>query len=223
MISSGMRTLLIGDIHGHLVALEALLDAVGPTSSDRMIFLGDYVNGGPESAGVIERLIGLQRAFGAVCLRGNHDDAFDRALKSPDGAIGFLAMGGVSAVQSYGGKSLTGVPREHAEFLEGLPLSWHDSGLICVHGRIGREDRAEAPDRGLALWGRVGDAEAHESGRLVVCGHTRQRSGVPWDGGHTVCIDTGVKGGGWLTCLEAGAWGYVQADERGRTRRGSLR
>jgi hypothetical protein len=135
------------------------VDALGPTGSDRLIFLGDYVNGGLDSAGVIDRLIGLRRTIGAVCLRGNHDDAFERALRSPGGAIGFLAMGGVSTLQSYEEESLAKVPREHAEFLAGLPLSWHDAGLICVHGRIGREDRPEAPDRGLALWGRVQDAE----------------------------------------------------------------
>ena len=72
-------------------------------------------------------------------------------------------------------------------------------------------------------WRRFPNAKAHKSGRLVVCGHTIQRGGVPVDKGHTICIDTAACRGGWLTCLDAKSRRYWQANEKGKTRQGVLK
>src|SRR5438128_6850305 len=67
------RTLAIGDIHGCLTALDTLLGFVRPTPEDRLIFLGDYIDRGPDSKGVLNRLIELKRIRRFICLRGNHE------------------------------------------------------------------------------------------------------------------------------------------------------
>ena len=187
------------------------------------MFLGDYVNGGPDSAGVIDRLIALRRDLDAVCLRGNHDDLFAHALASEQGEAAFLGFGGDDTLRSYPQAAASAVPPSHRKFLAELALAWSDERVICVHGRIDPTADPAAPEHAQALWGGVEGAEPHVSGRTVVCGHTRQRSGLPLDRGHTICIDTGIKGGGWLTMLETGAWTYLQADASGRVRNGVLR
>ncbi len=68
-----MRLLTIGDIHGHTIALNALLDELSPSSSDDLVFLGDYVDKGPDVAGTLELLSKLSREHDWIFLRGNHD------------------------------------------------------------------------------------------------------------------------------------------------------
>ncbi|MBU3727758.1 MAG: serine/threonine protein phosphatase [Phycisphaerales bacterium] len=217
------RTLIVGDIHGHVRALDALLHAASPGLGDRLVFLGDYVNGGPSSAQVLDRLIRLQRAHGAVCLRGNHDDLFERVLDSPSGMDAFMALGGAVTLASYDGPHARTVPKSHRAFLGGLPLAWHDERVICIHGQIDPHADPGDPDHVKALWGSVVHAESHASGRTVICGHVSQRSGVPLDLGHTVCIDTAIRHGGWLTMLDAVGWTYIKANAQGDVRTGRLR
>ena len=217
------RTLIVGDVHGHLRALEALLAAVRPMPPDRLVFLGDYVNGGPDSAEVLERLIALQQTHGAICLRGNHDDVFDAAMRSEENVSGFVMLGGQTTLASYPGGSAAGVPAAHREFLKALPLSWHDERVICVHAGIEPHEPPESPAHVQALWGHIDFARPHGSGRTVLCGHASQDSGVPLDLGHTICIDTDIKGGGWLTALDARTWTYTQSDKHGCIRTGALR
>ena len=68
-----MRLLAIGDIHGCLTALNKLLHIMQPQPDDQLVALGDYVDRGPDSRGVIERVRALRRTHPLVCLRGNHD------------------------------------------------------------------------------------------------------------------------------------------------------
>jgi serine/threonine protein phosphatase 1 len=222
-VGRSSRPLVVGDIHGHLRALDALLRAARLGPGDQLVFLGDYVNGGPHSAQVIDRLITLQRSHGAVCLCGNHDDLFARVLESKSGMEAFVALGGAVTLASYGGPKSLKVPKSHLRFLNGLPLAWHDEKVICIHGQIDPHADPGDPDHMKALWGSVVHAEPHESGRTVICGHVSQRSGVPLDKGHTVCIDTAIRHGGWLTMLDAVGWTYLQANAQGDVRTGRLR
>ena len=91
------RTLAIGDIHGCLTALDTLLGFVQPTPSDQLIFLGDYVDRGPDSKGVLDRLIELQRTGRVVCLRGNHEIMMLGAREGRDDFRFWLAFGGMEA------------------------------------------------------------------------------------------------------------------------------
>ena len=104
MIPKPTRTIAIGDIHGCSAALRAILDAIRPMPDDLIVTLGDYVDRGPDSRGVLERLIELAGECRLVPILGNHDDMLIQAL---DGlhATTFLAMGGTATLASYGGSA----------------------------------------------------------------------------------------------------------------------
>src|SRR5690242_9022499 len=119
------RLLAIGDIHGCSAAFDALLEAVTPRPDDELITLGDYVDRGPDSRGVLERLIKLHRTGRLVALRGNHDWMMLRAFEDPFADTGWMAVGGREALASYGG-SLDNVPAEHRTFLADALLDWYE-------------------------------------------------------------------------------------------------
>src|SRR5947209_8352154 len=96
-----MRTLAVGDIHGCLRALDALLAAVRLQPDDRLITLGDYTDRGPDSHGVIERLLELGDRCRLVCLRGNHDQMMLDARHDPMVLREWLQFGGRQTLQSY--------------------------------------------------------------------------------------------------------------------------
>jgi serine/threonine protein phosphatase 1 len=96
------RTIAIGDIHGCSRALEALLAAIGPRPEDVIVTLGDYVNRGPDSRGVLDRLIALEGQCTLVPILGNHDQTFLAALKGDRRSIvNLLGMGGKVTLASY--------------------------------------------------------------------------------------------------------------------------
>ena len=216
-----MRLLAIGDIHGCLGALDALLAEVNPGVEDVVVTLGDYVDRGPDSKGVIERLLELQLRTMLVPLLGNHDRMFLEVLGGCfDRYAAWLSVGGVETLESYGGSSQ--VPESHERFLrEGCRLFYEPEGaeVFFVHG-------SAAPDVPLArqteewlLWRRVHEAKGwHLSGRRMICGHTAQRSGHPLVLPHAVCIDTFVFGGGWLSCLDVQRGRVAQANQEGQVR-----
>ena len=70
----------------------------------------------------------------------------------------------------------------------------------------------------MLRWESFGLPAPHESGRVMVCGHTSQKSGRSRNVGHAICIDTYAHGGGWLTCLDTGSGRVWQANERGAQR-----
>src|SRR5215472_203348 len=94
-----MRLLAIGDIHGCLHALTALLDLVAPQADDLLIALGDYVDRGPDSRGVLDHLIALHDAGRLIALRGNHDVMMLQARDGHD--LGWLEVGGETTLRSY--------------------------------------------------------------------------------------------------------------------------
>src|SRR6476646_6510 len=95
------RMLAIGDVHGCLTALDTLLGFVQPTPDDQLVFLGDYVDRGPDSKGVLNRLIELQRTGSAVFLRGNHEIMMLGARNGRDDFRFWFACGGAEALESY--------------------------------------------------------------------------------------------------------------------------
>src|SRR5262245_19261404 len=101
-----MRTLAIGDIHGHLVALEALLAAVQPQPTDQFIFLGDYVDKGPNVRGVLDRLLAFGTSHRAIFLRGNHDHMMIEARRDPVQIAVWHCLGGEAPLASYSSANL---------------------------------------------------------------------------------------------------------------------
>ncbi len=223
-----MRTLALGDVHGCLTALDALLALVAPAPEDRLIALGDYVDRGPDSRGVLERLIALYDQGRLVPLRGNHDEMMVDALLGQERGL-WLAVGGVETLHSYGiapYEIIDGehVPARHRQFLEKDCRDWYETDThIYVHATVLPDVPLPEQDGFVLRWQKLREPIAHCSGKTLVCGHTRQRNGVPLDMGTTICIDTSVYDSeGWLTCLHVESGNYWQANQRGQTRTGKL-
>jgi serine/threonine protein phosphatase 1 len=220
-----MRTLAIGDVHGCSGALRALLDAVKPTPDDLIVTLGDYVDRGPDSYGVIDQLLQLRRTHRLAALRGNHEEMMLLARQDEDKLNSWLECGGKKTLASYSplgdaGK-LVDVPDEHWDFLETVCTDWHETAThIFVHANVCPTLRMDEQLTLMLRWGVLdrSRSEPHYSGKVMVCGHTQQRSGLPLNLGHAVCIDTWAYGDGWLTCLDVRSGRVWQANRAERVR-----
>ena len=217
-----MRVLAVGDIHGCATALDALLEVVGVQLGDTWVTLGDYVDRGPDSRGVIERLIALDARddVSLVPILGNHEQMMREARDDPrsDWPEGY----GKHTLASYGG--LAAVPDAHWAFLDRCVDSYETERCAFVHANAYPDCALADTPIYMLRWEFLDPDRATplQSSKTLVCGHTRQTSGRPLDLGHTVCIDTNACGGGWLTCLEPDSGRIWQANQRGETRTGWL-
>jgi serine/threonine protein phosphatase 1 len=226
-----MRLLAIGDIHGCLTALDTLLDFVAPQPDDRIVALGDYVDRGPDSRGVLERLLVLYAGGQLVPLRGNHD-VMMLAIRRTGVDPLWLGYGGDATLRSYGitdleqialQELLAKIPQRHWKFLEEDCLPYYQTEQhIFVHANLCPDLPLEEQPDYLLYWEKLVQPCVHISGKTMICGHTRQKSGVPLDLGASICIDTNVYDGGWLTCLDVLSGRIWQANEQGETRTGEL-
>ncbi|MBY0230428.1 MAG: serine/threonine protein phosphatase [Gemmataceae bacterium] len=222
-----MRTLAIGDIHGCLVALETLLAAVALEADDTVVALGDFVDRGPDSRGVIDRLIGLHDAGQLVAILGNHDEMMLAALQGGK-SRGWLWFGGEETLASYGhGPTETvfdRVPTAHVDFLWKACRPYYETEThLFAHAGVQPDVPMPQQSEDVLRWLKLTGPIRHASGKTLIVGHTKQRSGVPLVLDGVVCIDTGAyEEDGWLTCLDVDSGKYWQANERGETREGSI-
>jgi serine/threonine protein phosphatase 1 len=218
------RTIAIGDIHGCATALRALLAAVAPRRQDTVVTLGDCIDCGPDSKGVVRVLLGLLGRCTLVPLKGDHEERFLEALGCRDDLRCWLGLGGEQTLRSYGITHPRRVPRSHCSFLNSFKDHHETETHLFVHASY----QANLPLHGqppAVLLRRSLDADwpgPHASGKVAVVGHTPQKGGDILDLGHLVCIDTDCRGGGWLTALDVGSGHYWQANERGEVRQGRL-
>ena len=222
-----MRTLAVGDIHGCRNALVALIEAVNPTTEDRLVFLGDYVDRGPDSKGVIDWILANRDARETVTLRGNHEIMMMDSRGSYYDLTLWLPSGGLATFESYGIESdrrwTDRVPEQHWTFMEQTTPWFETDSHIYVHAGLDPErDLADQTAESL-YWLKLDAMRGrHKSGKTIVCGHTRQVSGEVLNLGHAICIDTAACSGEWLTCIDAESGDYWQANEEGLTRSGKL-
>lgn len=227
-MSMSSRILAIGDVHGCAYALEALLQSVKPSRDELLVFLGDYVDRGLDSAGVLNRVVRLAGTHRVVALRGNHEQMMMDAREGGGNLALWLACGGEATLTSYcpfdDHGTIADVPDEHWDFLDRRCVDWHeaDSHFFVHGGAVPHLPLAKQPTLVLR-WQSFTDVKPHASGKVMVCGHTSQKDGVPKSLGHAVCIDTHAYAeDGWLTCLDVTSGEYWQANERGETRAGRL-
>lgn len=206
------RTFVIGDIHGCVDEVERLLDFLAPTAADTFVFLGDYVDRGPSSRGVIDRLLQLQReGTRCVFLKGNHEDMFLAFLgyegRYPDA---FLINGGEATLRSYGLEGCTGpavarhLPPEHLQFLQSLQLYHPEGEFLCVHGGLSPVRRLDEQVSEDLLWIREEFiASRHPFPFTVLFGHTPSRE-VFIDLPYKIGLDTGLVYWNKLSCFELG-------------------
>ena len=218
-----MRHLAIGDIHGCIKALLTLAAFVPFKPDDIIVTLGDYVNRGPDSCAVLDWLIAHEQKGNLIALRGNHELIMLQARESAEAFKQWQDVGGDATLASYSpfGDSgrLVDIPDSHWKFLEKGTRSWFETEThFFVHANVYPEcPLADQPDF-MLFWEGFDDPPPHESGKIMVCGHTSQKSGKPKNIGHAVCIDTWACGRGWLTCLDVASGKYWQANQLGETR-----
>jgi serine/threonine protein phosphatase 1 len=203
----GLRVYAIGDVHGRddlLARLHAAIAAdwaAAPAARAAVVHLGDYVDRGPDSPGVLRRIAGPSPIPGAesVMLRGNHEAMMLAALApgaSPNAQVHWQFNGGRATLAAYRGP----VPDRDLELLRGLALSWRAGDYLFVHAGIDPRKPLEAQAEDDLIWIREpflswpGPLEA-----VVVHGHTPEPEPVVRP--HRIGIDTGAVGGGALTCL----------------------
>jgi serine/threonine protein phosphatase 1 len=199
-------TFAVGDIHGCLDKLRRLLEACAAHAGDRparYVFLGDYIDRGPQSRGVVEFLIDWQRARpgAVVCLMGNHEAMAIAAHESVRALPLWLANSGATTLRSYaesGGR----IAPEHLDWLRALPLC-HDDGLrFFVHAGVDLTAPLDRQEPETMLWVRepfLTDCDFVDCGRFIVHGHTPLAAGRPDLRRHRVNLDTAAVIGGPLT------------------------
>lgn len=225
----GRRVYAIGDIHGcaeQLSNLHALIRkdmARRPTASALLLHIGDYVDRGPDTAGVLEHLSGDSPVPGAemVNLLGNHENTMIEALSGDRAAAtDWLFAGGRPSLESYGVNPdsprhtwSAAVPDAHHAFLRGLSLMHREGGYAFVHGgvRPGVPLDKQVRDDLLRLRQPFLYSE-QDFGAVVVHGHTPVKTPVIKH--NRIAIDTGAVFGGLLTCLvlEDDRLGFLTAE-----------
>ncbi len=208
-----MSHYVVGDIHGCLEELTRLLDALPLKPEDELIFLGDYVDRGPDSKEVVSYLLELQNSANQemIFLKGNHEDML-MAYLGLQGTHGdmFLFNGGWATLASYGitGRNsdpkalLAKIPDSHLEFFKKLKIYHIIEPFFCVHGGIHPSKVLEDQIEEEMLW--IRDEFIWNSHRLpytVLFGHTPLQE-VLFQLPYKVGLDTGLVHGNTLSCLE---------------------
>lgn len=219
-----MRRFVIGDIHGCAKALDTLIDSIAPTKADEIVFLGDYVDRGPNSRDVINQVIELGKSCRTVTLRGNHEIMLQGvALYGMDDQV-WLSNGGNSTVASYGG-NVSRIPEHHLDFFRSLRPYYEIEEAIFVHAGYVPELEMRLQDETALYWMHLTDPfpGPHCSGKRVFVGHTPQPGGTVLDIGHLVGIDTYCFGGGFLTAMELASEDIIQVNRQGHVRKTPLK
>jgi serine/threonine protein phosphatase 1 len=222
------RTIAIGDVHGCSQALEALVTAIEPQRDDVIVALGDYINRGPNTQGTIEQMLLLEERCTLVPLLGNHDQMLLDALAGrPQSFSIWMRLGGGTTLLSYGaspgtvtGAALVRIPDEHIAFLKRCRDYYESNSHIFVHAKYAPDLPMSRQPAWLLRWESLHDGTPgpHASGKVIIAGHSSQKSGEILDLGHLICIDTYCYGGGWLTALDVQCGQVWQANQQGKLR-----
>ncbi len=213
-----MKSYVIGDVHGCLAELASLVESLPLKRDDTVIFLGDYIDRGPDARGVIDYLVELRQRGEqkTVFLRGNHEDMM-LSFMGLSGHHGdaFLLNGGVETLASYGVAAPAGrpeagdgqrlletLPSDHVEFFVRLEPWYFMDGFLCVHAGINPGRSWEDQVGEELIWIRHEFiANPHALSRTVLFGHTPMKD-VFFNLPYKIGLDTGLVYGNALSCLE---------------------
>ena len=218
-----LRVYAIGDIHGlrrplcRLIA-ECERDADGRPM--RLVFIGDYIDRGPDSRGVVDYIMNLQSrlAANAICLMGNHEALALSAIDDLD-TENWILNGGDMTLRSYDVSSAPQLPAAHVAWLRSLRLAFDDGLRFFVHAGVNPARPLDRQDRHDLLWIREPFlSDQCDYGRLIVHGHTPTRTDMPDLRGNRLNIDTGAVYGGPLTATafdseQRNPTSFIQANE----------
>jgi serine/threonine protein phosphatase 1 len=195
----------IGDIHGCLDQLQRLVELCEQDAEfhrSKFIFLGDYIDRGSDSRGVIEFLMNLQKwsPDEIICLRGNHEQLLLDALEGEDAEINWLSNGGEATLRSYRASRAAELPSTHLNWIRSLPFFHDDGERYFVHAGVDPDRPLDQQRSRDLMWIRKPFLSSDKDfGRLIVHGHTPIQSGVPDQRLNRLNIDTGAVYGRSLT------------------------
>ena len=205
----------VGDIHGCLKALKDLLGQLPVKDGDEVVFLGDYIDRGPDSKGVLDYLLANSKPNWHF-LRGNHEQMLLEWLGTPNplAAANWLLNGGHQTLQSYVPKEKLDevrgegahillqsyIPHTHVEFLNALPLTLDRPEAFFVHAGVNLDKPLDAQDQDDLLWiRRKFIQDPRPTPKLIVHGHTPiQEVDTTRD---RINLDTGCVYGNYLTAM----------------------
>ncbi len=196
----------VGDIHGCFDKLRVLMDKIDiDFDRDILVFLGDYIDRGPDSFEVVKYLINLKKRMREIVfLKGNHEEMLEGYLSGSD-RLFFLANGGRQTLESYMNQSRNGltspIPHEHLDFFETLPLYYQTDNYIFVHAGLRNKVPLEMQESHDLLWIRDSFIRSkYDFGKRVIFGHTPFPE--PLIQPNKIGIDTGACYGNKLTCVK---------------------
>jgi len=219
---AGRRIYAVGDVHGRTDLLSKLFMRIDddlksrPSIDSIQVFLGDYIDRGPNSRQVIDLLIARQQRRDVLFLKGNHEACALQFLGNPTVLPAWQSIGGIHTLLSYGVRPARGddpethhkvsialreaMPDSHRRFIGGLALSFTCGDFFFVHAGVRPGIPLQAQSQRDLLWIRD-DFLLHEEdfGKVVVHGHTPIYK--PEIRSNRINIDTGAYATGQLTCL----------------------
>jgi serine/threonine protein phosphatase 1 len=197
-----MATIAVGDVHGNLPALDDLLRQLSSavTDGDVVVFLGDYIDRGPNSKECVDAILELQQdgAAEVVCLCGNHEDWFLRTRRDYHRHSWLLGMEALDTIRSYsvdaaqalrdaagkaGSELYLGhralpyevffdcVPRAHIDFFQGLRSYYQGPDCVCSHAGLDPRVPVQEQAREALIWGTDGFPDQYAGAETVVYGH----------------------------------------------------
>jgi serine/threonine protein phosphatase 1 len=201
-----MKTIYaVGDIHGRYDKLCDLMDKIDiDLDSEMLVFLGDYIDRGPQSFEVVEYLIDLRKRHpNTVFLKGNHEEMFEKYISGED-RLTYLFNGGQQTLDSYMSRPREAdeplIPAEHLAFIKSLTMYYETESYIFVHAGLQKNVPLEQQKSEDLLWIRKKFIESgHDFGKPVVFGHTPLPE--PLLQPNKIGIDTGAVYGNKLTCI----------------------
>lgn len=197
----------IGDVHGCISLLEALWHKIDfDIGKDTLLFIGDYIDRGPDSREVVDFILDLKKKVNVICLRGNHEQMLLTYHLYNSYKDFYLLNGGASTVMSYGlvdtdmGRRVN-IPPDHLDFFRGL-ISYHETdGYIFVHAGLKPGIPLHKQDPTDMIWIRNEFIDSdYDFGKKIVFGHTPMPT--PFVTAGKIGIDTGAVYGGKLTCVQ---------------------
>ena len=216
-------TYAIGDIHGSLRMLRALFGRCRQHAGGRpmtFVLLGDYIDRGPDSSGVVRAVMDLQSELPdrVVALKENHEAMALDVIDGKAPADFWLTQGGAETLRSYGVNSARELPEDHVRWLRSLRLNHDDGRRFFVHAGIDPERPLDTQRERDLIWIREPFlSDGHDHGRLIVHGHTPLGSGAPDLRSNRLNLDTAAVFGGPLTAAiftdtETDPSGFLQVD-----------
>ncbi|ACF13027.1 metallophosphoesterase [Chloroherpeton thalassium ATCC 35110] len=206
----------IGDIHGCILSLKALIQKLDLSEKPQLVFLGDYVDRGPNSKGVIDFLIELNDSYPCVFLKGNHEVMMQDYLIGDCIFDNWKYNGGTETLASYQENGHLSIPSSHLKFLAQCRYTYETDDYVFVHGGLKPEfsirENLENGSNESMVWERTHlskeaiSTEHPNWEKTVICGHTPQHSPLLLK--RLICIDTGCvyystrPGFGRLTAIE---------------------